>query len=436
MFSSQYPDDWEIVPFTAVHRFNKGISITKAELVENGIAVINYGQIHAKNNLSVTTNPDSIRFAPANFDIGNVQPLKVGDLVFADTSEDCAGIGAFVRFDLEGTAFPGYHTLVARPHERFRHKYFSYLYLSDVWRDQVRQSAMGVKVYSITQSLLKQATILVPPEVQQNRIVQFLDHETAKIDHLIAKQQKLLSLTQEQAEANVEAAIWGQSIARGKNDSIAEHSYQPRSVLCLAVADRLSSIPESWDVQRFKRIFSRKDDRNIDLSLEMLSLRQTGAVVLRSETNQNQEPSEKSLPRYLAVSRNDLVVNPMWLTGGAIGVSGLSGAVSPDYRVFTIGTELIPAYAHEILRSISYRRQFKLFERASTTFDRRIQQIDLDNLPVPIPPVEHQKEIVRMVTQIHSHTQKLYEASERSIKLLQERRFALITAAVTGQIEV
>lgn len=294
----------------------------------------------------------------------------------------------------------------------------------------------AVSFHHLTAEKLAAVRVRIPTSGQQQRIANYLDIETAKIDHLIAKQQKLLGLTQEQAEANVEAAIWGQSITREKNDRIAEHSYQPRSLLCLAVADRLSAIPKSWDVQRFKRIFSRKDDLNTDSSLEMLSLRQTGAVVPRSETNQNQEPSEKSLPKYLAVSPNDLVVNPMWLTGGAIGVSGLSGAVSPDYRVFTIGTDLTPAYAHEILRSISYRRQFKLFERANTTFDRRIQQIDLDNLPVPIPPVEHQKEIIHMVTQIHSHTQKLYEASERSIKLLQERRSALITAAVTGQIEV
>lgn len=332
----------------------------------------------------------------------------------------------------EGKIWVNNHMHVLRPREGVNARFLTYA-LNCV---RYSEYLSGAIIPKLTQSQMMGIQVPFPRLEIQNAIATYLDEETAKIDHLIAKQQKLLSLTQEQAEANVEAAIWGQSITWEKNDSIAEHSYQPRSVLCLAVADRLSSIPESWDVQRFKRIFSRKDDRNIDLSLEMLSLRQTGAVVPRSETNQNQEPSEKSLPKYLAVSPNDLVVNPMWLTGGAIGVSGLSGAVSPDYRVFTIGTDLIPAYAHEILRSISYRRQFKLFERANTTFDRRIQQIDLDNLPVPIPPVEHQKEIIQMVTQIHSHTQKLYEASERSIKLLQERRSALITAAVTGQIEV
>lgn len=380
------------------------------------------------------TLPDAtLRFADAPSRARRI--AKSGDIVMSTVRPYLKAV-AQVPDSEDSLIFSTGFAVLTPAQEKVDSRYLYWVLQSDPFVAEATRWSNGVSYPAINVDDLMRIKLSLPTLQVQMRIAYFLDTETAKIDRLIAKQQKLLSLTQEHAEANVEAAIWGQSIAREKNDSIAEHSYQPRSVLCLAVADRLSSIPESWDVQRFKRIFSRKDDRNIDLSLEMLSLRQTGAVVPRSETNQNQEPSEKSLPKYLAVSPDDLVVNPMWLTGGAIGVSGLSGAVSPDYRVFTVGTELIPAYAHEILRSISYRRQFKLFERANTTFDRRIQQIDLDNLPVPVPPVEHQKEIVRMVTQIHSHTQKLHEASERSIKLLQERRSALITAAVTGQIEV
>lgn len=384
-------------------------------------------------DIATPTSLKEDTFVSQPTDIAERAPVEYGDLLLVSAG---ASIGkSYLHLAHDPACYAGFLTRV-RPKSLRSGLFLSYWTQSSHYNDQIRSAAVQSTIENFSSARYKELRVPDLSDAQQERIVKFLDTETAKIDHLIAKQQKLLGLTQEQAEANVEAAIWGQSIAREKNDRIAERSYQPRSVLCLAVADRLSAIPESWDVQRFKRIFSRKDDRNIDLSLEMLSLRQTGAVVPRSETNQNQEPSEKSLPKYLAVSPNDLVVNPMWLTGGAIGVSGLSGAVSPDYRVFTIGTDLTPAYAHEILRSISYRRQFKLFERANTTFDRRIQQIDLDNLPVPIPPVEHQKEIVRMVTQIHSYTQKLYEASERSIKLLQERRSALITAAVTGQIEV
>ena len=253
-------------------------------------------------------------------DIAERAPVEYGDLLLVSAG---ASIGkSYLHLAHDPACYAGFLTRV-RPKSLRSGLFLSYWTQSSHYNDQIRSAAVQSTIENFSSARYKELRVPDLSDAQQERIVKFLDTETAKIDHLIAKQQKLLGLTQEQAEANVEAAIWGQSIAREKNDRIAEHSYQPRSVLCLAVADRLSAIPESWDVQRFKRIFSRKDDRNIDLSLEMLSLRQTGAVVPRSETNQNQEPSEKSLPKYLAVSPNDLVVNPMWLTGGAIGVSGL-----------------------------------------------------------------------------------------------------------------
>ena len=55
-----------------------------------------------------------------------------------------------------------------------------------------------------------------------------------------------------------------------------------------------------------------------------------------------QEPDEASLPKYLIAEIDDLVVNPMWLIGGGIGVSQRAGAVSPDYRVFRSCGALLP----------------------------------------------------------------------------------------------
>ncbi len=415
MFSLQYPDDWETVPFTAVHRFNKGISITKAELVENGIAVINYGQIHAKNNLSVTTNPDSIRFAPANFDIGNVQPLKVGDLVFADTSEDRAGIGAFVRFDLGGTAFPGYHTLVARPHERFRHKYFSYLYLSDVWRDQVRQSAMGVKVYSITQSLLKQATILVPPEAQQNRIVQFLDHETAKIDHLIAKQRELIALTESRLKLWRERSFWGE--AQTENPFL--------------------NPPAGWMVLRNRHLLEHVDVRSETGDEEMLSVSHITGVTPRSMKNVNMFEAESTVG-YKLVAKNELVINTMWAWMGALGVSAYEGIVSPAYNVYRFRDldAVNPMYFDCMYRTDAYVSLMKAHSRGIWESRLRLYPEVFLRLSSLVPPKDVQDRLVAENNERTAEAEKLITHCHQAIELLQERRSALITAAVTGQIEV
>lgn len=193
-----------------------------------------------------------------------------------------------------------------------------------------------------------------------------------------------------------------------------------------AVSSLLESRPESWDVVRFRGLFDRVDRRNGDLSYEMLSLRSTGEVVARAELGGRQEPDEASLPKYLVAEVNDLVVNPMWLIGGGIGVSGRSGAVSPDYRVFRSRGGLLPRFMHYLLRSQQYLDQYLLYTRAQTTFDRRVQQPDLDNLPIPVPPPEEQRAISAYLDRETARIDTLIEEQQRLIVMLRERREATV----------
>lgn len=82
----------------------------------------------------------------------------------------------------------------------------------------------------------------------------------------------------------------------------------------------------------------------------------------------------------------------MWLAGGSVAVSGTHGAVSPDYRVFELSPLVEGRYLHHLLRSPAYFEQYRLYMRADTTFDRRVQQEDLDQLPLALPPIEQQRQ--------------------------------------------
>ena len=107
-----------------------------------------------------------------------------------------------------------------------------------------------------------------------------------------------------------------------------------------------------------------------------------------------QQASKDYLLRYWTVSPGQLVVNPMWLAGAAIGVTNQAGAVSPDYRVYTLQTsELDPRFAHHLFRSSVLMDQYRLLMRAETTFDRRVGREDFENLPVPVPPLAEQRAI-------------------------------------------
>ncbi|MFI6888051.1 restriction endonuclease subunit S [Streptosporangium canum] len=197
-----------------------------------------------------------------------------------------------------------------------------------------------------------------------------------------------------------------------------------------AVEALLETLPESWQVMRFKAVFARLDRRNVNLEYEMLSLRSTGEVVARAEMGGRQEPDEASLPRYLVAEIGNLVVNPMWLIGGGIGVSRRAGAVSPDYRVFKARELLSPRFIHYLLRSQPYLDQYLLYTRAQTTFDRRVQQPDLDNLPLPVPPLDEQRAIANYLDRETARIDTLIEEQQRLIEMLRERRQAVIESAV------
>jgi len=197
-----------------------------------------------------------------------------------------------------------------------------------------------------------------------------------------------------------------------------------------AVGALLETRPKSWDVTRFKGLFDRLTQRNMDLSYEMLSLRSTGEVVARTEMGGRQEPDENSLPKYLIAEIDDLIVNPMWLIGGGIGVTRRAGAVSPDYRVFRSRGALLPRFIHYILRSKPYLDQYVLYTRAQTTFDRRVQQPDLDNLPLPVPPLKEQRVITDYLDRETARIDTLIEEQHRLIELLRERRDSVWAAGV------
>lgn len=181
------PEHWKIVPIKSLGFFTKGLTFTKADLADEGKSVISYGQIHSKLNDKVGIRRELIRYIPDRICLNNASSLtKKGDFIFADTSEDLQGCGNAVYNDTLIPLYGGYHTIILHSFSE-DNKYFGYLFLTDAWRSQIRASVSGVKVYSITQSILKNCNILVPPLSEQQAIADYLDKKCAEIDGLKEK---------------------------------------------------------------------------------------------------------------------------------------------------------------------------------------------------------------------------------------------------------
>lgn len=183
-----YPSHWKMQRIREVFSFRKGLSITKANLEETGFAVISYGQVHSKKNSGVELNKELIRYVNESYLTSNPNSIvEKGDFIFADTSEDLEGCGNCAYIDWEETIFAGYHSIIAHPKNCGENKYLAYLFKSPTWRYQIRKKVNAVKVYSITQKILKDVFILLPPLNEQIEIVKHLDNVCTKIDALIAK---------------------------------------------------------------------------------------------------------------------------------------------------------------------------------------------------------------------------------------------------------
>ncbi len=193
-----YPKHWKLQRIKESFNFRKGLTITKENLEDTGVAVINYGQVHSKSNFGVGLNETLIKYV--NHSYLNSSPrciVEKGDFIFADTSEDITGCGNCVYIDWDEKIFAGYHTIIAHPNSFDNSNYLAYLFLSPSWRYQIRRIVNGVKVFSITQKMLKNVYILIPPVKEQNEIVRYLDDLCSKINIVITNVKEKISNLEE-----------------------------------------------------------------------------------------------------------------------------------------------------------------------------------------------------------------------------------------------
>lgn len=209
----EIPEHWQVVKLKQVFSFRKGLSITKDNLVEKGVKVISYGQIHSKNNNGVSIDDSLIRYVGNEYlEMGKQSLVLKNDFIFADTSEDLEGAGNCVFVDSDEEIFAGYHTIILAPIKREsipNWRYFAYLYKTDCWRSQIRSRVSGIKLFSITQKILKQAEVIMPDINEQQKIIDYLDNKCSSIDKLISNKEKVIDKLTEYKKSLIYECVTG-----------------------------------------------------------------------------------------------------------------------------------------------------------------------------------------------------------------------------------
>ncbi|ENZ7761065.1 restriction endonuclease subunit S [Klebsiella aerogenes] len=423
------PEHWKLSKLRYKFVFGKGLTITKEHLQDEGIPCVNYGEVHSKYGFEVDPEIHTLKCVSDKYLKDNSNSLLAkGDLVFADTSEDIDGSGNFTQLVSDTVTFAGYHTIIARPFERENSRFYAYLLDCKELRSQVRHAVKGVKVFSITQAILRNLSIWLPSKDEQVQIAAFLDHETAKIDNLIEKQQQLIELLKEKRQAVISHAV-----TKGLNSDVPMKD---------SGVEWLGEVPEHWEVSKFGYI---------SLVVRGGSPRPAGDPTLFNgdyspwvtvaEITKDNEIYLDSTDTFLTKKGSEQC---RVFKAGTLLLSN-SGATLGVPKILSIDANANDGVVGFELLNIDHEYAYFYLSTLTTNLRESIKQGSgqpnlnteiVKSIAIPIAP---ENEIQRIVSFI-KETIKLYSSIEsgamEQVKLLQERRTALISAAVTGKIDV
>ena len=267
---------------------------------------------------------------------------------------------------------------------------------------------------------LKSIHIPNPAPSRQRAIADYLDHETAWLDALVAEKGRLLRLLTDKRRALITRAV-----TRGLD---------PNVPLRDSGIPWLGKMPAHWESERARWLFSERDERSNTGEEDLLTVSHLTGVTLRSEKDVKMfEAATKA--GYKICLPGDLVINTMWAWMGAMGVSSLVGIVSPAYNVYEPRARLDPSYVDALVRLSAFTQEVTRYSKGVWSSRLRLYPEGFFAVSLPVPPLSEQREIVTQIANETSKLDKLIDAMEKTVVLLKERRAALISAAVTGQID-
>lgn len=350
--------------------------------------------------------------------------LKRGDTIITKDSEDPNDIAipTYVPHDMEGVVC-GYHLTLLRAENGLVGAYLKRLLDSHYARSVFATRANGLTRYGLSTYAIKNFVLPLPSIAEQKQIAAFLDKETAKIDALIEKQQRLIELLEEKRQAVISHAV-----TKGLNSDVKMKD---------SGVEWLGEVPEHWSINRAKVFFQERNLRSESGEEELLTVSHLTGVSPRSEKNVNMFLAE-TLVDYKICKEGDLVINTMWAWMGAMGSAQMDGIVSPSYNVYEIRDKNMvhPVFIDYLVRTPEFISVATSRSKGVWSSRLRLYPEAFFNIGLAVPPLEEQRAITEKLFDQLSKYEAIEGKCRKNVELLQERRTALISAAVTGKIDV
>jgi type I restriction enzyme S subunit len=359
-----------------------------------------------------------------------VYEIKSGDILI--TMMGTSGRCAIVPDNLE-IGIMDSHLLRMRVVDEIRHRFIQLLIDESVYiAHQIRTLGKGSIMHGLNSSIIKELILTVPSVVEQDSILSFLNRETTKIDELIAEQQRLIELLKEKRQAVISHAV-----TKGLN---------PDAPMKDSGVEWLGEVPEHWEVKRLRFVAllnpskseATKLDRETEVSfLPMEAIGDDGTLSL--ERTRSIGEVEMGYTYFQEGDVTIAKITPCFENGKGAVMRGLFGGIGFGTTELIVARPILSHTISDYLHWIFISTPFRKLGQASmygAGGQKRVPDDFVRNFAIAFPNAAEQKQITIFLDYEIAKIDTLTTEAQTAITLLQERRIALISSAVSGKIDV
>ncbi|HBQ2535542.1 TPA: restriction endonuclease subunit S [Klebsiella pneumoniae] len=414
------PEDWQTLRGKYVFKEVKELSTTGDETL---LSVSEYYGVKPRQD--TIEDGDFISRAESLVGYKKCQP---NDLAMNIMLAWKTGLGVS---DYEGIISPAYsvfrfNTAKALP------AYMHYLLRTKIYTTHFKLLSTGVvdSRLRLYPEVFGTIEILLPRLDEQTKICAFLNHETAKIDSLIEKQQQLIELLKEKRQAVISHAV-----TKGLNPDVPMKD---------SGVEWLGDVPEHWGITKLKWV-GRTTSGGTPTTSKFEIYYEDGHIPWIRTTDLNNGELFDTPIRITSKAVNDTACSILPVGSVLLGMYGGAGSIGKHAILRFESTinqavcgvlpcgRVLPDFLHKYYE---FYRPFWMVDAAGTRKDPNIGQDNIKEGIILIPPFEEQIEINNHIDNMRNIYECIIENALEGVDLLQERRTALISAAVTGKIDV
>lgn len=427
---STVPDHWRPIPikYTALQKgalFLDGDWIESKDISADGIRYITTGNVGE----GIYKEQGAGFITEETFHHLGCTEVYEGDLLISRLNNPI-GRACLVP-DLGARIVTSVDNVIYRPDEKFHKSFLIYLFSSKEYFEHTGNLARGATMQRISRGLLGNIRIVIPPLVEQTQIAHFLDHETARIDALIEEQQRLIELLKEKRQAVISHAV--------------TKGLDPSAPMKDSGVEWLGEVPAHWEVKRLKHLcadikagpFGSALTKDMYVGAGYKVYGQEQVIPCDFDVGDYYIDEERfAFLRQYAVLPGDILIS-------CVGTFGKIAVVPEEIEAGIINPRLIrirandhasPQYLSTVLRSSVVFEQFSLLSRGGTMDVINIGT--LSEIDLAVPPLREQVDILHYIEDQSRRFDGLMREAIDGVTLLQERRSALISAAVTGKVDL